>query len=85
MAKILDVTPLGNSGTGKIKLQLTLSVTPPNGETFQVTTQKDILTSALSQVQQGHIINVIYSKQDPSKLVLALNVQEEQLSHLFSS
>ncbi|MBE7683566.1 MULTISPECIES: hypothetical protein [Paenibacillus] len=85
MAKILDVTPLGNSGTGKIKLQLTLSVTPPNGETFQVTTQKDILPSALSQVQQGHIINVIYSKQDPSKLVLALNVQEEQLSHLFSS
>jgi hypothetical protein len=85
MAKILDVTPLGSGGNGKIKLQLTLSVTKSNGETFKVTTQKEISPSALPQVQQGHIINVIYSKQDPSKVVLALNVQEGQLSDLFSS
>jgi len=85
MAKILDVTPLGSGGHNKIKLQLKLSITKSNGETFTVTTQKEILPSALPQVQQGHIINVIYSKQDPSKLVLALNVQEDQLNHLFSS
>ncbi|MFC9709183.1 hypothetical protein ACFTRD_13635 [Paenibacillus sp. NPDC056933] len=85
MAKILDVTPLGNGGHNKIKLQLQLSITKSNGETFNVTTQKEILPSALPQVQQGHIINVIYSKHDPSKLVLALNVQEGQLSDLFSS
>lgn len=84
MAKILDVTPLGNGGSNKIKLQLKLSITKTNGETFTVTTQKEIL-SALPQVQQGHIINVIYSRQDPTKLVLALNVQERQLSDLFSS
>ncbi|KOY15975.1 hypothetical protein AMS66_15290 [Paenibacillus xylanivorans] len=85
LAKILDVTPLGSGGNGKIKLQLTLSVTKSNGETFKVTTPKEIYPSTLPQVQQGHIINVIYSKQDPSKLVLALNVQEGQLSDLFSS
>ncbi|WP_440111757.1 hypothetical protein [Paenibacillus sp. QZ-Y1] len=50
-----------------------------------MTTQKEVLSSALSQVQLGHIINVIYSRQDPTKLVLALNVREEQLSDLFSS
>jgi hypothetical protein len=85
MAKILDVTPLGSGGNGKIKLQLTLSVTKSNGETFKVTIPKEIYPSTLPQVQQGHIINVIYSKQDPSKVVLALNVQEDQLSNLFSS
>ncbi|OPG94465.1 hypothetical protein B2I21_31280 [Chryseobacterium mucoviscidosis] len=85
MAKILDVTPLGSGGNGKIKLQLKLSITKSSGETFNVSTHKEILPSALPQVQQGHIINVIYSKQDPSKLVLALNVQEGQLSDLFSS
>ncbi|PJN52244.1 hypothetical protein PAEAM_46490 [Paenibacillus sp. GM1FR] len=85
MAKILDVTPLGSGGNNKIKLQLKLSITKTNGETFNVTTQKEILSSALPQVQQGHIINIIYSRQDPTKLVLALNVQERQLSDLFSS
>lgn len=85
MAKILDVTPLGSGGSNKIKLQLKLSITKTDGETFNVTTQKEILSSVLPQVQQGHIINVIYSRQDPTKLVLALNVQERQLSDLFSS
>ncbi|CAI6078106.1 hypothetical protein PAECIP112173_02527 [Paenibacillus sp. JJ-100] len=85
LAKVLDVTPMGSGHNGNIKLQLKLSITKPNGETFEVTTQKEILPSALPQVQQGHIINVFYSKQDPSKVALALQVQEEQLNQLFSS
>ncbi|MEN1987772.1 hypothetical protein [Paenibacillus hubeiensis] len=85
MAKIMDVTPLGSITSGKIKLQITLSITKSSGETFTVTTQKEILTSALPQVQQGHIIQVMYSPQDPSKVVFALNAQEGQLSRLFSS
>ncbi|MDM5276131.1 hypothetical protein ACN9MH_22070 [Paenibacillus silvae] len=85
LAKIVDVTPLGNGSNGNIKLQLKLSITKPNGETFEVTTQKEIVPSALSQVQQGHIINVFYSRQDPSKVALALQVQEQQLNQLFSS
>lgn len=85
LAKILDVTPMGSGQNGNIKLQLKLSITKPNGETFEVITQKEILPSAMSQVQQGHIINVFYSPQDPSKVALALQVQEQQLNHLFSS
>ncbi|MDT0124402.1 hypothetical protein Q9R46_17210 [Paenibacillus sp. RRE4] len=85
LAKILDVTPMGSGQNGNIKLQLKLSITKPNGETFEVITQKEILPSAMSQVQQGHIINVFYSPQDPSKVALALQVQEQQLNQLFSS
>lgn len=85
MAKILDVTPLGNGNNGNIKLQLKLSITKPSGETFEVITQKEVLPSTLSQVQQGYVINVFYSKEDPSKVALALQVQEEQLNNLFSS
>nr|WP_154887614.1 hypothetical protein [Paenibacillus xylanexedens] len=85
LAKILDVTPMESGQNGNIKLQLKLSITKPNGETFEVITQKEILPSAMSQVQQGHIINVFYSPQDPSKVALALQVQEQQLNHLFSS
>ncbi|WP_244213762.1 hypothetical protein [Paenibacillus barcinonensis] len=84
LAKIVDVTPLGNGNNGNIKLQLTLSVTKPNGESFEVTTQKEIVPAALSQVQQGNLINVFYSRQDPSKVALALQVQEQQLNQLFS-
>ncbi|WP_434749833.1 hypothetical protein [Paenibacillus amylolyticus] len=84
-AKILDVTPMGSGQNGNIKLQLKLSITKPNGETFETITQKEILPSAISQVQQGHIINVFYLPQDPSKVALALQVQEQQLNQLFSS
>ncbi|MCG7376290.1 hypothetical protein MH215_04750 [Paenibacillus sp. ACRSA] len=85
VAKVLDVTPIGGAREGKIKLKLTLRVTKTNGETFDITTEKELLASALSQVQQGHIINIFYSKHDPSKVVLALNVQEDQMNQLFSS
>ncbi|MNC40298.1 hypothetical protein D3C75_889930 [compost metagenome] len=85
VAKILDVTPIGGAREGKIKLKLTLRVTKTNGETFDITTEKELLASALSHVQQGHIINIFYSKHDPSKVVLALNVQEDQMNQLFSS
>ncbi|MGO4528757.1 hypothetical protein AB4Z30_06720 [Paenibacillus sp. 2TAF8] len=84
-AKILDVTPMGSGQNGNIKLQLKLSITKQNGETFETITQKEILPSAMSQVQQGHIINVFYLPQDPSKVALALQVQEQQLNQLFSS
>ena len=76
---------MGSAQNGNIKLQLKLSITKPNGETFEVITEKEILPSAMSQVQQGHIINVFYSPQDPSKVALALQVQEQQLNQLFSS
>jgi len=84
-AKILDVTPMGSGQNGNIKLQLKLSITKQNGEIFETITQKEILPSAMSQVQQGHIINVFYLPQDPSKVALALQVQEQQLNQLFSS
>ncbi|MDR6723490.1 hypothetical protein J2W91_001942 [Paenibacillus amylolyticus] len=85
VAKVLDVTPIGGAREGKLKLKLTLRVTKTNGETFDITTEKELMASALSQVQQGHIINIFYSKHDPSKVVLALNVQEDQMNQLFSS
>ncbi|QDY82961.1 hypothetical protein FQU75_05890 [Paenibacillus polymyxa] len=84
-AKILDVTPLGESGSNKIKLQFTLTVTKSNGETFDVTTQKDVFSSQLSKLQQGSIVEVIYSPQDPSKLVIKTQVSEADVQQAFGS
>ncbi|KZE65265.1 hypothetical protein AV545_04890 [Paenibacillus jamilae] len=84
-AKILDVTPMGEAGPNKIKLQFTLTVTKNNGETFNVTTQKDVFSSQLSKLQQGSIIEVIYSPQDPSKLVIKTQVSEDDVQQAFGS
>ncbi|TQS00225.1 DUF3592 domain-containing protein [Paenibacillus ottowii] len=84
-AKILDVTPMGEAGPNKIKLQFTLTVTKSNGETFNVTTQKDVFSSQLSKLQQGGIVEVIYSPQDPSKLVIKTQVSEDDVQQAFGS
>ncbi|OBA05799.1 hypothetical protein A9P44_13940 [Paenibacillus polymyxa] len=84
-AKILDVTPMGEAGPNKIKLQFTLTVTKNNGETFNVTTQKDVFSSQLSKLQQGSIVEVIYSPQDPSKLVIKTQVSEDDVQQAFGS
>ncbi|MFS8211730.1 DUF3592 domain-containing protein [Paenibacillus polymyxa] len=84
-AKVLDVTPMGEAGPNKIKLQFKLSVTKNNGDTFNVTTQKDVFSSQLSKLQQGSIIEVIYSPQDPSKLVFKTQVSEAEVQQAFGS
>ncbi|WP_028540667.1 MULTISPECIES: hypothetical protein [unclassified Paenibacillus] len=84
-AKVLDVTPMGEAGPNKIKLQFTLSVTKNNGDTFNVTTQKVVFSSQLSKLQQGSIIEVIYSPQDPSKLVFKTQVSEAEVQQAFGS
>ncbi|WP_252361815.1 hypothetical protein [Paenibacillus terrae] len=82
---MLDVTPLGEAGPNKIKLQFTQSVTKSNGDMFKVTIPKDIFYSQLSKLQQGSIIEVIYSPQDPSKLVLKTQVNESDVQQAFGS
>lgn len=84
-AKIMDVTPMGEAGPNKIKLQFTLTITKSNGETFNVTTQKEVFSSQLSKLQQGSIIEVIYSPQDPSKLVIKTQVSESDVQQAFGS
>ncbi|MDP1508648.1 hypothetical protein L8C07_04675 [Paenibacillus sp. CMAA1739] len=84
-AKILDVRPMGEARPNKIKLQFTLTVTKSNGETFDVTTQKDVFSSQLSKLQQGSIVEVIYSPQDPSKLVIKTQVSEDDVQQAFGS
>jgi hypothetical protein len=85
LAKVLDVAPLGMAEYGKVQLQLTLAVTKPNGETFKVTVQKELLAANLARVQQGQIINVIYSPQDPAKLTIALPVTEQEIRQTFGT
>lgn len=84
-AKVLEIIPLGHSADNKIKLQLTLSITKPDGETFNVTTQKEMLSSNLPKVQPGNIIHVVYSPKDPSKLVIALQANESDLQQIFGA
>ncbi|MDR0271407.1 hypothetical protein [Paenibacillus sp.] len=85
LAKVLDVVPLGTAVSGKVQLQLTLAVTKPNGETFKVTVQKELLAANLARVQQGQIINVIYSPQDPAKLAIALPATEQEIRQTFGT
>ncbi len=82
-AKVLDVVPLGNIRDGKIPLRLTLSVTTSTGETRTIHTQKDIFESSLSQVQQGHIIRVMYSAKYPDDVALMLQTGEQDLQRAF--
>ncbi|MFD1886743.1 hypothetical protein [Paenibacillus wenxiniae] len=82
-AKVLDVVPMGNSRDGKIPLQLTLSVTTSTGETRTIHTQKDIFESSLSQIQQGHIIRVMYSSKYPDDVALMLQTGEQDLQRAF--
>ncbi|WP_411348020.1 hypothetical protein [Paenibacillus sp. WLX2291] len=82
-AKVLDVVHLGNTHNGKLSLQFTLSLTRSNGETRTIHTQKDIFESNLSQLQQGHIIRVMYSEQCPDDVALMLSTGEQDLQRAF--
>lgn len=82
-AKVLDVVPLGSSPHGKLSLSLTLSLTMANGETRTIRTQKDIFESSLPQVQQGHIIRVMYSAKYPDDVALMLQTGEEDIQRAF--
>ncbi|WP_225999133.1 hypothetical protein [Paenibacillus sp. BJ-4] len=84
-AKVLDVTPLGEAGSNRIKLQFVLSVTKSNGDTFHTTVQKEIFASQLPKLQQGSIVEVIYSPQDPSKLVFKTQVSEAEIQQAFGA
>ncbi|WP_241774512.1 MULTISPECIES: hypothetical protein [Lysinibacillus] len=85
LAKVMDVVPLGMAASGKVQLQLTLAVTKPNRETFKVTVQKELLVVNFARVQQGQIINVIYSPQDPAKLTIVLPVTEQEIRQTFGT
>ncbi|MBD8007541.1 hypothetical protein [Bacillus norwichensis] len=85
LAKVMDVVPLGMAASGKVQLQLTLVVTKPNGETFKVTVQKELIVVNLARVQQGQIINVIYSPLDPTNLTIALPVTEQEIRQTFGT
>lgn len=82
-AKVMDVVPLGSSAPGKVRLQLTLSITTNQGDTVTVNTQKEIFETQLPQVQQGHVIRVMYSRAHPSEVALALPTGEEELRRVF--
>ena len=82
-AKVTDIVPLGNAGHGKVRLQLTLSITTNQGDTVTINTQKEIFESQLPLVQQGHVIRVMYSRAHPSEVALALPTGEEELRRVF--
>lgn len=82
-AKILEVTPLGNAGVTQVKLRFTLEITKPSGETFRVSTEKNLEASVLPKVQQGNVIQVIYSKEDPSMVAFALQADEQTIRQTF--
>ncbi|RJG22736.1 hypothetical protein [Paenibacillus thiaminolyticus] len=62
---------------------MTLAVTKPNGETFDVTVEKEMLPSALPRVQQGQVLNVTYSPNAPAKLAISLPVSEADIQQTF--
>ena len=82
-AKVLDATPLGSTPNDKLKLRLDLAITKADGDTFQVTTTKEIRDSMLARLQPGTIIKVTYAPSDPSKIVLALPAEAADLKQTF--
>lgn len=82
-AKVLEVVPLGTSHQGKFPLQMTLSVTTATGETRTIQTKKDVFESSLPQIQQGHIIRVMYSDKYPNDVALMLQTGEQDIQRAF--
>ncbi|GGG13195.1 hypothetical protein GCM10010912_67040 [Paenibacillus albidus] len=84
-AKVLDVVPLGTSGSDRVKLRLTMSITKSNGDVFEVVTEKEVSDAVLPKVQQGNIVRVVYSPQDPSKLVLEMQATDADVKGTFGA
>ncbi|AWB43722.1 hypothetical protein DCC85_05480 [Paenibacillus sp. CAA11] len=84
-AKIIGITPLGSAGEDRVKLSVELEITGPDGATFRVNTQKELAASMLPKVQPGQVIQVFYSKEDPSKVAFALQADEQAIRQAFGS
>ncbi|WP_374017724.1 hypothetical protein ABU162_27005 [Paenibacillus thiaminolyticus] len=50
-----------------------------------MTVEKELPPSALPRVQQGQVLNVTYSPNDPAKLAISLPVSEADIQPAFGA
>jgi hypothetical protein len=74
-AIILEATPTGPTQDGRNGVRLRMLVTRPNGTTFELTQEKRLLPTSISQVRPGMTVRAQYLPHDESDVAVITAVQ----------
>ena len=71
-AVVIAMTPTGEIVAGNPRLNLSLSVSRPDGYAFPLEISKVVPANAVGRFQPGSVINVQYLPEDPNRLVISM-------------